>query len=278
MSNIEWTDATWNPIIGCSRISEECRNCYAATAAASPRLQQFPQYKGVEEWDGTINFAESQLRKPLSWRNPKRIFVCSMPDLFHENIPDEWRDRIFAVMELTPRHTYQVLTKRTARMVEYFSNNPESRILRHAIAIANYNKLQNLKLYQQVTRSLPFSNVWLGTTAGCQSSVNERLPLIDKLTRQGWTTFVSAEPLLEPISLGLKFPGFKISQVITGAESGSGARPMEEDWVRDLRDQCVENDVAFFYKQDFKKGRKISLPELDGKQWIEFPVPKMSRK
>ena len=276
MSKIEWTDESWNFLVGCSRFPGDpaCHNCYAAEAAKSPRLQQFPQYQGVEKWDGTVNFVESQLEKPLSWRKPKRIFTCSMSDVFHENVPDEWRDRAFAVMELTPHHTYQVLTKRTKRMVEYFSGNPEPRILRWAIEIANQDSLQNLKLYKQVTRGLPFSNVWLGTTAGCQASVRDRVPLLSKLTEQGWTTFLSAEPLLEQINLGLIFPGYKICQVITGAESGRGARPMDEDWVRNLRDQCTEAGVAFFYKQDFKKGKKISLPELDGRQWTEFPSPR----
>jgi len=97
-SNISWTNETFNPIVGCSRISHGCANCYACTASASGRLQQFPQYQKVKDWDGTVEFVESALSKPFSWRKPRKIFVCSMSDLFHENVPDEWRDRIFAVM------------------------------------------------------------------------------------------------------------------------------------------------------------------------------------
>jgi protein gp37 len=274
MTKIEWCDASWNPVIGCSRISEECRRCYAATAAASPRLQQFPQYQGVSQWDGTINFAESQLRKPLAWRQPKRIFVCSMSDLFHENVSDEWRDRIFAVMALAPQHIYQALTKRTKRMADYFATPNRARWIVHQALDLVRDEQNPIKWkygVEQFEVKLPLANVWLGTTAGCQSSVNERLPVIDKLTQAGWTTFVSAEPLLEEVNLGFDFPGYRVHQVITGAESGRGARPMKEEWVRSLRDQCQSAGVAFFYKQDYQKSRKISLPELDGRQWVEFP-------
>lgn len=274
MTKIEWTDATWNPIVGCSRISPECDRCYAATAAASVRLQQFTQYQRVKDWDGTVHFVKSQLLKPLSWQKPKRIFVCSMSDLFHENVPDEWRDRIFAIMSIGHQHTYQVLTKRTARMLEYFNSPSRARwILHRALDILRDSENPIKWKYEvgELKVGFPMPNIWLGTTAGCQSSVNERLPILSKLTDQGWTTFVSAEPLLGGINLGLSFPGYKVSQVITGAESGRNARVMDENWVRSLRDQCVAARVAFFYKQDFKQGKKISLPELDGKVWAEFP-------
>jgi protein gp37 len=271
VSSIEWTDATWNWLTGCSRTSPECDFCYAAEAAKSARLQQFSQYQGVEKWDGTVNFAESQLEKPLSWRKPKRIFTCSMSDVFHENVPDEWRDRAFAVMAIANHHTYQVLTKRTARMVEYFSQ-PNLGKRWAKIIESNFMSSPCLgHLLDELKEDCFLGNVWLGTTAGCQESVRDRVPLISGLTDKGWTTFISAEPLLEELHLGFAFPGYRVSWVITGAESGRSARPMNEDWVRNLRDQCVEADVAFFYKQDFKKGKKISLPELDGKQWAEFP-------
>jgi protein gp37 len=271
MSNIEWTDATWNWLTGCSRISPECDNCYAAEAAKSARLQQFSQYQGIEDWDGTVNFVESQLEKPLSWRKPKRIFTCSMSDVFHENAPDEWRDHAFAVMAIANHHTYQILTKRTARMVDYFSQ-PDLGKRWAKIIESNFMSIPCLgHLLDELEEDCFLDNVWLGTTAGCQKSVCDRIPLLSKLTEKGWTTFISAEPLLEPINLGFAFPGYKVNWIITGAESGRRARPMNEDWVRNLRDQCMEAGVAFFYKQNFKKGKKISLPELDGKQWVEFP-------
>ncbi|HEY9610488.1 phage Gp37/Gp68 family protein [Allocoleopsis sp.] len=271
MSKIEWTDATYNPIVGCSRISPECDRCYASVAAASPRLQQFPQYQAVAKWDGTVQFVESQWKKPLGWRQPKRIFVCSMSDLFHENVPDEWRDRVFAVAAIAAHHTYQILTKRTQRMVDYFSQPDLGKRWAKIIEEELMSSPCIGHLLDDLEEDFLLDNVWLGTTAGCQNSVRDRVPLLSSLTEQGWTTFVSAEPLLEELHMGFDFPGYKVSQVITGAESGKGARVMDENWVRSLRDQCVAHDVAFFYKQDFIKGKKVSLPELDGQQWAQFP-------
>jgi len=275
MSKIEWCDKTWNWLVGCSRMPNDpaCVNCYAATAAASPRLQQFSQYQGVQNWDGTVNFAESQLYKPLEWKSPQRIFTCSMSDVFHSNVPDEWRDRAFAVMAVKSQHTYQVLTKRTVRMLDYFSN-PElgKRWIR---VIEEDKKLMTSPclghLFNELEESVVLSQLWLGTTATCQKTVGDRLPILDKLSRKGFTTFVSVEPLTEAVNLGLDFPGYKIHQVITGAESGKNARSMKQEWVRSLRDQCLMSNVAFFYKQDFVRSRKVSLPKLDGATWTQFP-------
>lgn len=271
---IAWCDKTWNWLVGCSRISPECDRCYAELAAKSPRLQQFPQYQGIEKWDGTVNFVESQLLKPIGWRNPRKIFTCSMSDIFHESVPDEWIDKGFAVMLLTRQHTYQVLSKRTDRIVQYFStpNRLEAIADQALILLQNPSNPINKRAIGEIDVSLfPWSHIWLGATAGCQDSVKERLPFLSQLTRQGWATFVSAEPLLENINLDLdRYP---VDQVIAGAESGKGARPMNEDWVRSLRDQCQANGTAFFYKQNFIKGKKVSLPELDGRTWTEFPIP-----
>lgn len=270
---IAWCDETWNWLVGCSRISAECDNCYAEQAAKSPRLQQFPQYQGVEQWNGTVNFVESQLPRPMGWKKPRKVFTCSMSDVFHPSVPDEWRDKAFAVMAIANQHTYQVLTKRTQRMLDYFSQPDLGDHLARAVEKNFFHispclghLIDELEEGQNILR-----NCWLGTTAGCQSSVDERLPILSQLTRQGWTTFVSAEPLLEPINLHLD--QYPVNQVITGAESGRGARPMNEDWVRSLRDQCVAHQIPFFYKQNFIKGKKISLPELDGQMWAEFPSP-----
>jgi protein gp37 len=271
---IAWTDETWNPLVGCSRYAGEmhpgkpdpaCDNCYAAAAAATPRLQQFEQYKGVENWDGTINLAINQLDKPFLWKKPRKIFTCSMSDIFHENISREWQDMIFARMYALPRHTFQVLTKRTDRMEEYFSaNDLEYRLL---------NQLGNIRHDCQITVSdnMVADHIWLGTTCGDQVAINYRLPVLSRLTERGWTTFMSCEPLLEDVDLGLLFPGYKVDQIIVGAESGRKARPMKESWVRHIQQQCVAANVAFFYKQNVVKGKKHRLPFLDGKQYYEFP-------
>ena len=125
-TGINWSDETWNQIVGCSRVSPGCVNCYAATSAKSPRLQQFPQYQSTRDWNGTIAFVESAIAKPLKWKKPRKIFVCSMSDLFHENVTDEMRDRVFSVMALCPQHTFQVLTKRPERAVRYFEVGMEA--------------------------------------------------------------------------------------------------------------------------------------------------------
>jgi protein gp37 len=273
-TEVHWADETWNWLVGCSRISRECDNCYAALAAASPRLQGFLQYQGIEQWDGTVRFVESQLKKPLAWKKPRKIFTCSMSDVFHENVPDEWRDRAFAVMAIASHHIYQILTKRTERMVRYFA--ADNLFDRWANVIEreylDFSPCLGHLIDELLEHQFSSSNFWLGTTAGTQESVNIRLPLLDKLTQAGWTTFVSAEPLLEEIHLGFDFPGYKVHQVIAGAESGRGARAMDENWVRSIRDQCIANDVAFFYKQNATpKGTKIGIPELDGRVWTEFP-------
>lgn len=269
MSKIEWCDATWNWLVGCSRISAECDRCYAAVAAASARLQQFPQYKGVEAWNGTINFAESQLDKPLKWGMPKRIFTCSMSDVFHSNVREEWRDKAFAVMAIGNWHIYQILSKRQDNMLKYINDPNLVDRLKLQVSLLLSGNEDKHSILSAISIEALQKSLWLGVTAGCQKSVDERLPVLTQLTDRGWTTFVSAEPLLEEIDLRLS--RHNVCQVITGAESGKGARVMDENWVRSLRTQCVEADVAFFYKQNFVKGKKVSLPELDGKQWAEFP-------
>jgi protein gp37 len=174
-----------------------------------------------------------------------------MSDIFHEYVEDEWRDRVFAVAAIAAQHTYQVLTKRTQRMLDYFAQPDLGKRWAKVIEEELMSSPCLGHLLDDLEEKFLLDNVWLGTTAGCQQSVRDRLPLISRLTEQGWTTFLSAEPLLE--SLDMDFDKYKVCQVITGAESGRGARPMDENWARSLRDQCVTHDIAFFYKQDFKK-------------------------
>lgn len=208
-TNIEWTDATWNPIRGCSRVSEGCRHCYAEGVAY--RFSGPGQaYEGLvrigadgerrREWNGQIRFVDKDLLKPLSWRKPRRIFVNSMSDLFHENVTDEMRDKIFAVMALSPQHTFQVLTKRPGRMLEY---------LRQAENASPYlgrwqkyadDMVDNCAVVEG--RAFPLANVWLGVSVENQKTADERIPLL--LQTPAAKRFISAEPLLGPIILPRK--------------------------------------------------------------------------
>ena len=247
-TGIEWTDATWNPIVGCSIVSPGCTNCYAMKMAARiEKIQPQSHYAGTTKsvngrsvWTGKMALAPDHiLTAPLRWKKPRRIFVNSMGDLFHEAIPDEWIDKVFAVMEGAYWHTYQVLTKRSARMRSYVSK-------RHCGA------------------SLP-RQIWLGVSAEDQTRADERIP--DLLDTPAAVRFVSAEPLLSAVDFtsikvggddslyranaltGDGFDGQLLSWIIVGGESGPGARPMHPDWVRAIRDQCQAAGVPFFFKQ-----------------------------
>ena len=203
-TGIEWTDATWNPIIGCSRVSEGCRNCYAETIAGRFGGGKPTVYSGLTQivngrsvWTGEIKETK-QLLEPLSWRKPKRVFVNSMSDLFHENVSDELRDRIFAVMALCPQHTFQVLTKRPKRMMEYFANEMHGmRWLDAWDKLPNIPTAARASVIEVIDGVLP--NVWLGVSVENQAAADERIPLL--LQTPAAVRFVSAEPLLSPIAL-----------------------------------------------------------------------------
>lgn len=274
---IQWTDATWNPIAGCSKVSDGCKNCYAEKQAASGRLQQFPKYQGtVNEqglWTGKINLDEKALLAPLNRKRPTKYFVNSMSDLFHENVPDEWIDKIFAVMALCSQHTFQVLTKRPDRMQEYVASRLYAPfyINRALYAILNlpighqWNPPEWLSNSLQSSTPKPLSpipNVWLGVSVENQQAADERIPLL--LQTPAAVRFLSCEPLLGAVDLSKYIqesqPTGAIHLVIAGGESGPGARPMHPDWARSLRDQCQSAGVPFFFKQlsqantkDFKK-------------------------
>jgi protein gp37 len=245
MTTIEWTDETYNPIVGCSKISAGCANCYAAEAAKSARLQQFGQYQEAKNWDGTTIFVESQLLKPLQWKKGRRIFVCSMSDLFHENTPFEWVDQVFAVMALCPQHTFQVLTKRPKRMYEYLAYSPWRRISYYAEFVPGLS-IPVIAKALEVTRDphikfLP--NVEIGVTVENQPAANTRTPILQKIPAA--TRFFSCEPLLENIELDLN----GIDLVIVGGESGKGARVCHLDWIKSIVEQCQKANVAVFVKQ-----------------------------
>lgn len=272
-SGIEWTEETWNPIVGCSIISPGCRHCYAMGEAA--RLQRInaaarakglpavaPQYDGTTlavngrpVWSGKLALAgDNILMRPLKRKKPTTYFVNSMGDLFHEDAPDEWIDRAFTVMALSPQHTFQVLTKRPDRMREYLTRLDQEPVSETARRLAKAWP-DNCRIPIEIVFPLP--NVWLGVSCERQQEANERIPLL--LQTPAAVRFISAEPLLGPIDLHEVIPdplawnlkhGFDgLDWVICGGESGPGSRPMHPAWARSLRDQCLAAGVPFFFKQ-----------------------------
>lgn len=280
---ISWTDQTWNPIRGCTRVSEGCRNCYAETIAArfsgpgQPYEGLAAMKGGDARWTGKVVLAEKHLTDPLRWRRPRRIFVNSMSDLFHESVPDAWIHEIFAVMAAAPQHNFQVLTKRPARMREVVTDL-YSRNLGQWLETLVLHPAGPRELGDLLARTVfgpPLPNIWLGVSAEDQDAADTRLP--DLLATPAAVRFVSCEPLLGPIDLYNGDPdprlgGHEATQtfigdwwepgdppkgparhgldwVIVGGESGPGARPMHPDWARSLRDQCIVAEVPFHFKQ-----------------------------
>lgn len=238
-TKIEWTEATWNPITGCSVVSPGCTNCYAMRLAGT-RLQHHPSRAGLTRdtkagpaWTGEVRFNEEWLDQPLRRRRPRMIFVCAHGDLFHEAVPDEWIDQAFAVMWMAEQHTFQVLTKRPARMRSYLQR----------------------RLQTSFKPALP--NVWLGVSAEDQARADERIPIL--LDTPAAVRWLSAEPLLGAIDLDRVFPSRspepprdweqELDWVVIGGESGKGARAVWMPNVRRLVRQCRAAGVATFVKQ-----------------------------
>lgn len=259
-TNIEWATDVWNPIRGCSRVSEGCRNCYAESVANRFKGQGQP-YEGLiarsGQWNGKIAIANHLMDQPIRWRKPRRIFVNSMSDLFHDSVPYQVIDQVFAVMAIADHHVFQVLTKRPARMVEYLKDETLTRrIIRAAHQIdsragawMNADDGAGIKV-------LPLPNVWLGVSVEDQATADERIPLL--LQTPAAVRWISAEPLLGHIDLQTIYAlrnseparaDIAIDWVVVGGESGAGARPMHPEWARSLRDQCVSAGVPFFFKQ-----------------------------
>ena len=266
---IEWTDATWNPVTGCSKVSEGCRNCYAATLA--PRLAAMGQ-KGYTTLPWTkrnaarnVQLHAERLDAPLRWAKPRRIFVNSMSDLFHELVPFEFVDRVFAVMALAPRHTFQVLTKRPERMAEYMTGKHHGTNARQRVELAADALLLERARVGTFLGEWPLPNVWLGTSV----EDGRVLGRIDHLrVTPAAVRFLSCEPLIGPLDR-LDLEG--IHWVIVGGESGPGHRPIEVDWVRSIREQTAEAGAAFFFKQWGGAKPKTGGRELDGRTWDEMP-------
>jgi protein gp37 len=266
-TKIEWTDATWNPIRGCSRVSEGCRNCYAERTAA--RFSGLGQpYEGLAKsvavtkdkggeflavlseprWTGDVRFIPELLGEPLHWKHPRKIFVNSMSDLFHEKVDVGWIDQIVAAMMVTPQHTFQVLTKRPERMRNYLCNVGARQIEPHMQRLrAGIGRLD-----------WPWRNIWWGVSVEDQKTADERIPLL--LETPAAVRWVSYEPALGPVDFGPfliglsrvtghALPGTHLDWIVAGGESGPGARPAHPDWFRAARDQCQDAGVPFFFKQ-----------------------------
>lgn len=203
-STIEWTDATWNPVTGCSVVSPGCTNCYAMGLAGT-RLQHHPSRTGLTQpskagpvWNGQVRLNEEWLTQPLQWKRPRMIFVCAHGDLFHESVPDAWIDRVFAVMALAPQHTFQALTKRSGRMRAYLSDEGMRARVQDVVDTMEPDGLHRFEGHEPwIRNNFPLANVWLGVSAEDQRRADERVP--DLLATPAAVRFVSAEPLLGPI-------------------------------------------------------------------------------
>ncbi len=313
MSAIEWTDETWNPVIGCTPVSPGCLNCYAARVAerlqTMPRMSQYVgltvRHKGshkaagpVDEsrmmatgkvsrpvFNGTVRCLPHKLDEPLHWRTPRRVFVNSMSDLFHESVPFEFIDRVFAVMALCPRHTFQVLTKRPERMAEYLGGGTRGRTHFHVYNCAAEHTRGDFSKFpgdMAHTRSSggswwPLPNVWLGASVERQHEADERLPHL--LRCPAALRFLSCEPLLGPVELrpsnghpdlvklarSLNGPVPNgIDWVIVGGESGPRSRPCDVAWIRSIVRQCQDAGVPCFVKQ------LGARPRINYYQWLRW--------
>jgi protein gp37 len=301
-TGIEWTDATWNPVTGCTRVSAGCDHCYAV--GVTRRLAAMGQGKyvglvgeGKGHFNGVVRCHEDVLEAPLKWRKPRTVFVNSMSDLFHKRVPFEFVDRVFAVMALTPQHTYQILTKRPERMREYLEGltvdngpNPDrwDAARRPFYEAATGRERERIGVMGAYPR-WPLPNVWLGTSVEDQAAADARIPHL--LECPAAVRFLSCEPLLgavdlDPCWLDCDLPCTaceepacehgRIDWVIVGGESGPGARPMHPDWVRGIRDQCVGARVAFFFKQhgDWMSTRDAHAAGVIGSD-VGFPWGRM---
>ena len=243
-TSIEWTDSTWNPVAGCAVISAGCTNCYAMRMAARLEAMNVEKYSGLTRksggryvWTGRIRLDETALSIPLLWKKPRKIFVNSMSDLFHEDVPCEFVARVWSVMSQTPRHTYQILTKRPDRL--------------------------KAVVKQEGLPTLP--NVWLGTSVE-DANVLHRLDELRETPAR--IRFVSFEPLIGSVA-GAELMG--IHWAIVGGESGPRARPMEEKWVEEIHSLCLEAETAFFFKQWGGRNKKAAGRHYRGRTWDALP-------
>ncbi len=281
-TSIEWADKTWSPIIGCDRVSPGCDSCYAIGTArireSNPHPRIAAAFAGTTQrtdtgvdWSGTVNLLDDRLTEPLGWKKPVKIFVNSLSDLFHKNVPDDFIAKVFAVMAATPQHAYQVLTKRHARMRSLLSSPAFAKAVDREFLDLTVNKRPEIA---QPQWCYPLPNVWLGVSVETQHWANLRIPaLLDTPAAIRW---ISAEPLLGPVDLTrltasskqqpdmvydalnqrYGVPGrwqantsARLDWVVAGGESGPKARPPHPDWFRTLRDQSAAAGVPYLFKQ-----------------------------
>ena len=231
-TGIEWTEATWNPVTGCSKVSSGCRNCYAERMAHRLQAMGQPNYRNGFK----VTMQPRMIERPLGWKKPKTIFVNSMSDLFHEDIPVDFIKEVFCVMGNAHWHRFQVVTKRAERLAE-------------------------------LSDALPWApNIWMGVSVESEKYLNR----IDHLRQTGARVkFLSLEPLLGELG-GLDLDS--IDWAIVGGESGPGARPMQQLWVTEIRDRCLEAGVPFFFKQWGGTRKKKAGRQLEGRTWEEMPA------
>lgn len=287
MTKIEWVKGadgaqgkTWNPLAGCSIVSPGCRRCYAMRMAARLEAMGVPHYAGLTQpskagpvWTGKMALAPDHIfAEPFHRKKPTMYFVNSMSDLFHEDVPDEWIDRVFVSIALAPHHTFQILTKRAVRMRAYMTASGKGKVAREGSAMERVRETHHWARFDNAPgwKGWPLPNVWLGVSAEDQTRADERIP--DLLATPAAVRFVSAEPLLGALKIaqylepdeehGIDFsrsPGSMVGGcigvrppldwVIVGGESGAGARPMQPAWARSIRDQCAAAGVPYFFKQ-----------------------------
>jgi len=252
-TQIEWTDATWNPVAGCTIVSAGCTNCYAMQMAKRLEAMRVEKYAGLTRksgkrtiWNGVVNEDRSALDIPRKWKKSRKIFVNSMSDLFHEQVSDEFILSVWQVMRDTPRHSYQILTKRPDRMAKLIA--------------------------AKVPDILP--NVWLGTSVEDAEVISriDHLRAVPAAIR-----FISFEPLIGPVG---EIDLNSIDWAIVGGESGKDARPIKEDWIDEIHEQCADNNTAFFFKQwgtwgkdNKRRSKKANGREYRGRTWDEMPAP-----
>lgn len=299
MSDIEWTDRTWNPLVGCSRVSEGCRHCYAERFVHRGLA---PQHRGLTvagsggkgpRWNGDVRFVEERLGEPLRWKRPARVFVNSLSDLFHESVSFETIAAIFGVMAAASRHTFQVLTKRPRRAAEFFAwvRTRRGQRPRHVVSEAASAALRKTHDFAAFG-PWPLPNVWLGVSVEDQRTADERIPVLLELPAA--LRFVSYEPALGPVDFdrwldcGYESGGEQgwveepsVDWIIVGGESGPGARPFDVAWARSTVEQCRAAGVPVFVKQlgaapilrDRSDVSERRFVELDSLGWDEHQSP-----